>query len=137
MLYICRRKINMVGINCKVGCIYVLYYNNKPFYIGQTKDRLRTRIRKHFNSCFSSSSRYYYVYDFIKSKTTKDNFYNDITYKCLKICNVNDLDFEEVKYIKHCIDKDVKLFNSCVKTISYISKKHGMTIQEYNYTRKA
>lgn len=120
----------MIYNNCKTGFIYALYYNGKPFYIGQTKDKLENRFRKHFNDCFREKDKY--VYNFIKSKTTKDMFFNDIKCKCIKICKLDDLDFEETKCIKYCIDRKICIYNNCVKTIRYIHSKYGIIIDEYN-----
>ena len=121
----------------KSGIIYALYYNNMPFYIGQTTKLLKTRFSQH--KCFSFSEQAYnynntkrYLYNYIRSITTYESFYTDITIRLLKVVNIYELDSEEVRYIKHCINNKINLYNSCVKTNLYCVLKYKKTIEEYN-----
>ena len=107
----------MNNITCKVGYIYALYYNGYPFYIGQTTVKPRKRFNKHRTDTFRSRQKD--VYDFIKSVTTIEKFYDDISMRILKCCSVRDLNVEEMNYIKHCIRKKLTIYNNCVKTKSY------------------
>jgi hypothetical protein len=102
---------------CEIRYIYSLNINNKPIYIGQTKHVINRYVR--------------HRYDFNKKKNKKiynvlnnyiDNF-DLVKIKTLKVCSVYEVNFYEMKYIKYCIDKNLKLLNNCVKTNSYKIKK--------------
>ena len=101
-----------------------------PFYIGQTTKLLKIRFSQHKVKAFNNTQRY--LYDYIRSITTYENFYINITIRLLKVVNIYELDSEEVRYIKHCINNKINLYNSCVKTNSYCVLKYKKTIEEYN-----
>lgn len=102
---------------CKISYVYALYYRGIPFYIGQSVNPYK-RLNKHKCSCFTSNSKKT-VYSFIRKVSSKEYFYTDISIRILKCVYIYDIDKEEMKYIKFCLDKGNKLFNDCVKTNSY------------------
>lgn len=103
-------------IKCDVGYIYALYYNGKPFYIGQTKKTISYRFSQHKNS-FTKRNKL--VYRFLLSITDKYSFYDNVKIRPLKAVSVYNLDYEEMRYVKHCIDNGITIYNDCVKTNSY------------------
>ena len=107
-------------MTCEIGYIYALYHKGRPFYIGQTRS-IKDRLKNHKSTFVSGRKKS--VYEYIGSVTTPKDFYLDIKIKPLKVASVYDLDYQEMVYIKHCIDKGIKIYNNCVKTISYINKK--------------
>lgn len=120
----------------KIGYIYALYYKGKPFYIGQTRRTIQQRFNDHYELCFYKKAksnlpeRCLYIYSFIKRVTNSIYFFNDISYKELKTCYVSELDKEELKYIKYCIDKEIIIFNNCNKTNKYIQEKFNYKVLE-------
>ena len=103
-------------MDCKVGYIYALYHKGKPFYIGQTRS-IKDRLRSHKSAFVSGREKL--VYQHIRSLTTPKDFYSDIKIRPLKVVSVYDLDYQEMIYIKYCIDRGIVIYNNCVKTISY------------------
>jgi predicted GIY-YIG superfamily endonuclease len=107
-------------MKCDIGYIYCLMYNNKPFYIGQTT-RPKTRYNEHRYNCFIRKKDKY-VYQYMRSITSNEKYFNDISLRILKIVKKSELSYYEMKYIKYCIDKKCSIYNNCVKTISYKNK---------------
>ena len=105
-------------LKCPVGYIYALYYNNKPFYIGQTKDNVKKRLSLHKYKAFKSK-RDTNVLLFIRSICNVDNFNEVISIRPLKIVTHYELKYQEAQVIKYCIDRGLKIYNSCTITNSY------------------
>jgi len=106
--------------SCQIGYIYCLYVDNIIVYIGQTKRLPKERFRLHKYTCFDSKRQDKRIYEYIKSiGITKDDFSSRVIYKTLMVSPINNLDINEMKYIKHCINKDKIIYNNCVKTNSY------------------
>jgi hypothetical protein len=103
-------------MDCKVGYIYALYHRRRPFYIGQTIS-IGDRLRSHKSAFVSGKEKL--VYQYIGSITTPKDFYTDISIRPLKVVSVYDLDYQEMVYIKYCVDRGMMIYNNCVKTISY------------------
>jgi predicted GIY-YIG superfamily endonuclease len=98
---------------CEIRYIYSLNINNKPIYIGQTKD-VKKRYGRHksdFNRKVNKK-----IYNVLNKYI--DNF-DLVKIKILKVCSVYEVNIYEMKYIKYCLDRNVKLLNNCVKTNSY------------------
>lgn len=123
------------GSACPIGYIYALYYNDTPFYIGQSVVP-HNRLRQHHGLAFRWTKKeksHTYLTIFIQYMTTSDNFYRDITMRILKICPTNCLLAEEFKYIKHCVDRKNILVNNCTHTIEYQEKLFNTSsVNEYN-----
>lgn len=107
---------------CRIGYIYSLMFNNKPFYIGQTKKSIYERIKGHYRDAFINK-KYSDIYKYIRSISNSDNFYLLIKIKPLIICDIYDLRHNEIKCIKYCIDRNVKIYNSCVVTNTLLIDK--------------
>jgi len=112
----------MLGIKCPVGYVYALYYKNKPFYIGQTKKTLKERLKYHKYFIFNTNKNSD-LCSFVRSISNEDNFYELISIRPIKIVSYNELKYQETQIIKYCIDRGLKIYNSCVITISYKSTK--------------
>ena len=107
---------------CKIGYIYCLYVDNKISYIGQTTQTLNRRLQQHKKDCFRTREKR--IYQYIKSiGITKEDFNERIKMKPLMVSSIYDLNLNEMKYIKYCIDRGKRIFNNDVKTISYKYKK--------------
>lgn len=134
----------------KGGKVYCLTYEDVPFYIGQTKDKLIKRLDNHFYSSFQSNNKYY-LYEHIRlicdydynnfekisicfldsccGFTCSDCYNKKVSNKCV----VNDIEFE---WISKCIDIKLPIYNSCSKTIKYIKEKWSKDIIDYNYDNR-
>lgn len=103
---------------CKIGYIYCLYVDNKISYIGQTTQLVKRRLSKHKTDCFREREKE--IYQYIKSLgITKEDFYKRVILKPLMVSSIYDLNLNEMKYIKYCIDRGKNIFNNDVRTISY------------------
>ncbi len=106
---------------CKIGYIYCLYVDNKISYIGQTTQLIERRLSKHKTDCFRDRKKA--IYEYIKRLgITKEDFYIRVILKPLMVSSIYNLNFNEMRCIKYCIDRGKDIFNNDVKTISYIIK---------------
>lgn len=107
-------------IKCPVGYIYCLYVDGMVSYIGQTAQSIKSRYRLHKYDCFTSNRSEKEIYKHIKRMgITIDDFSDRVIAKPIMVCSLYDLNLNEMKCIKYCIDKGKNILNSCVKTNSY------------------
>jgi len=115
-------------IKCPVGYIYCLYVDGIVSYIGKTEKSVKDRYSLHKYDCFTSHRSEKEIYKHIKSLgITIDDFSNRVIAKPIMVSSLYDLNLNEMKYIKYCIDKGKNIFNNCVKTNSYKIGHHIST----------
>jgi hypothetical protein len=93
------------------GIVYALYYDGKPFYIGQTKRRLWDRYKDHKKETFNGNNLRLYRY--IRSVVDKEeDFQYLIHIKKISETTVDKLDDLEVEYIRLCKKSNIKIYNT-------------------------
>lgn len=104
----------------KTGFIYALYYNNKPFYIGQAVD-IERRYEDH-HRCATNHIKYNNkLYTYIR---TLPNKFADVSLKIIKEVEINKLTKWEKKCIKYCIDRNTTIYNYCHYTRKLLDNKY-------------
>lgn len=125
----------------KCCCVYAMYFNGNPIYVGSTQD-LKKRIIQHHSRCYNEESNDYVhpIYSYIRSNTEWENisfkklkvFVNPISKKKLftfeklyikffgdTILNYYEPNRTRKEYNKEVLIKNRKLCNVCNKYFSY------------------